>query len=92
MTMLLRLQLASVILCLARLVYAGIYGTYPIASSVLSAGRLTTIRWIDDGKSPFVKDVGLVKIDLYIEQVCSHSQEVLFEFWLCPPIVPVWLG
>ncbi|KAI0765010.1 hypothetical protein C8Q74DRAFT_1370886 [Fomes fomentarius] len=51
---------------LARVVFASIYGVYPIANTVLSAGRLNTVRWIDDGTRPSIRNMGKVTIDLYV--------------------------
>ncbi|KAI0746712.1 hypothetical protein C8Q80DRAFT_1176900 [Daedaleopsis nitida] len=59
-------QLASIVLFIVNFVSAGIYGTFPIASSVLKAGRLNRVRWIDDGIPPSVQQVGRVKVDLYV--------------------------
>ncbi|KAI0635068.1 hypothetical protein C8Q77DRAFT_674370 [Trametes polyzona] len=46
--------------------FAGIYGTYPVADTVLSAGRVATVRWTNDLSKPSVRDMGPIKIDLYV--------------------------
>ena len=48
---------------------ARIYPTYPVASTVLSAGRVNTILWKDDGKWPSLYEMGPVTISLYVGQV-----------------------
>ena len=50
---------------------ASIYPTNPIASTVLGAGRVNTIQWIDDGKWPTLDAMGPVKIDLYVGEVST---------------------
>ncbi|KAH9846384.1 hypothetical protein C2E23DRAFT_853037 [Lenzites betulinus] len=51
---------------LAHCVWAGIYGTWPVADTVLSAGRVTTIEWINDHRKPSIDAMGPIKIVLYV--------------------------
>ena len=62
----LALSLATVYLLAAFTVSvsAGLYGTYPVANTVWSAGRSQTITWMDDKSSPHLKDLGLLDIHL----------------------------
>ncbi|EMD36590.1 hypothetical protein CERSUDRAFT_74518 [Gelatoporia subvermispora B] len=46
-------------------VNANIYTTYPVASSVLYAGRSATVSWINDNTQPALQDMGPVKLELY---------------------------
>ncbi|KAI0816872.1 hypothetical protein BC628DRAFT_1413983 [Trametes gibbosa] len=52
-------------LLLSHFVLAGLYGTWPIAETVLSAGRVTTVEWINDHSKPSAQDMGPIKIVLY---------------------------
>ena len=63
------LRLVLVTLLVASTVSGSIYPTFPVASSVLHAGRLNTLRWIDDKRRPSIKTMGPVKIDLYAGDV-----------------------
>ena len=61
-------MLASSVLSLLVLVSsaaAALYPTRPIASTVFSAGRMSTITWIDDGTAPSLSQIGPMRIDLY---------------------------
>lgn len=44
---------------------AGLYGTRPIANTVLSSGRLSSVNWINDNTAPSLKEMGPMRIDLY---------------------------
>lgn len=44
---------------------AGLYPTRPIASTVFSAGRMSTITWINDDTEPTLSQIGPVRIDLF---------------------------
>ncbi|OCH84793.1 hypothetical protein OBBRIDRAFT_785709 [Obba rivulosa] len=44
---------------------ANIYATYPVASSVMGAGRSATVSWINDNSKPALQDMGPVKVELY---------------------------
>jgi len=44
---------------------AGLYPTRPIASTVFSAGRMSTITWINDDTQPSLSQMGTVRIDLF---------------------------
>lgn len=44
---------------------AGLYPTRPIASTVFSAGRLSTITWINNDDAPTLSQIGPVRIDLF---------------------------
>ncbi|EJF63929.1 hypothetical protein DICSQDRAFT_167975 [Dichomitus squalens LYAD-421 SS1] len=59
------LRLVLVTLLILRTVSASIYPTFPVASSVMHAGRLNALRWTDDKKRPSVKTMGPVRVDLY---------------------------
>ncbi|KAI0366017.1 hypothetical protein BV20DRAFT_1098000 [Pilatotrama ljubarskyi] len=74
-------------------VRAAIYGTNPIASTVLSAGRITTIQWVDDHTKPSLSEMGPVKIDLYVgdskvttlaDQVDPTSRSI--DVWISPSL------
>ncbi len=56
-------------LLLANYVSAGIYATYPVADTVLSAGRVATVEWTNDHSKPSITDMGPVNIDLYVGEV-----------------------
>ncbi|TFY62234.1 hypothetical protein EVJ58_g3993 [Rhodofomes roseus] len=57
--------LFGTLLLLASSAAAGLYPTRPIASTVFSAGRLSTITWINDDTQPSVSQMGPIRIDLY---------------------------
>ncbi|PCH37198.1 hypothetical protein WOLCODRAFT_167375 [Wolfiporia cocos MD-104 SS10] len=59
------LVFASVLLYIASAA-AGLYGTRPVASTVLSAGRFSTVTWINDNSRPSLSEMGPVRIDLYV--------------------------
>ncbi|KZT70569.1 hypothetical protein DAEQUDRAFT_810471 [Daedalea quercina L-15889] len=46
-------------------VAASLYPTRPIANTVFSAGRMSTITWINDDTQPSVSQMGPVRIDLF---------------------------
>lgn len=58
-------------LLLANCVSAGIYGTYPVADTVLSAGRVANVEWTNDHSKPSLTDMGPVNIDLYVGEVAT---------------------
>ena len=66
---------------------ASIYPTDPIASTVLSAGRVNKIHWIDDGNWPTLDAMGPVKIDLYVGEVSSLVPGLFIQS-ARPPIPP----
>lgn len=47
-------------------VSASLYPTNPISRTVWSAGRSENISWIDDGKYPYLNDMGVLNIELYV--------------------------
>ncbi|KAI0646237.1 hypothetical protein C8Q79DRAFT_961678 [Trametes meyenii] len=49
-------------------VSAGIYGTSPVADTVLSAGRMATVQWVNDHNKPSLSDMSPIKIDLYVRE------------------------
>ena len=61
------MQMPSVLalLLLVSSAAAALYPTRPIASTVFSAGRMSTITWIDDGTAPSLPQIGPVRIDLF---------------------------
>ncbi|KZT02851.1 uncharacterized protein LAESUDRAFT_762503 [Laetiporus sulphureus 93-53] len=59
--------LLTVCLLYVSSVAAGLYGTRPIANTVLSAGRLSTVTWINDNTKPSLTEMGPVRIDLYYQ-------------------------
>lgn len=65
--MLLRLALAT--LLATRTVSASLFPTFPTARSVLGAGRLITLRWIDDEEWPSIYIMGPCRIDLFVGYV-----------------------
>ncbi|CDO77548.1 hypothetical protein BN946_scf184912.g47 [Trametes cinnabarina] len=58
--------LALVALLSVHCAQAGIYGTSPVANTVLSAGRIATVTWRDDQNEPSISEMGPVKLDLYV--------------------------
>jgi len=57
--------LATVLLYVTS-VTAALYGTRPIANTVLSAGRMSSITWINDNQRPSLREMGPMKVDLYV--------------------------
>ncbi|KAI0777580.1 hypothetical protein BD413DRAFT_517992 [Trametes elegans] len=70
--------LVTVALLSVQSVLAAIYGTNPVADTVLSAGRVATIQWVNDHRKPSIKDMGPIKIDLFVGQtfVATLADEV----------------
>ncbi|KAH9925794.1 uncharacterized protein B0H18DRAFT_1008394, partial [Fomitopsis serialis] len=60
----LRLSVCTLVLFVSSAT-AGLYPTRPIASTVLSAGRMSTITWINDDTQPSLSQMGPVRIDLF---------------------------
>ncbi|KAI0674219.1 hypothetical protein C8Q78DRAFT_1013709 [Trametes maxima] len=59
-------------------VSAGIYGTSPVADTVLSAGRMATVQWINDHSQPSLSDMSPITIELYVGEayVATLADEV----------------
>ncbi|KAH9945533.1 hypothetical protein B0H21DRAFT_433026 [Amylocystis lapponica] len=53
------------VLLAATSVLGGLYGTHPIADTVLSAGRSVKITWINDKFHPSLDEMGPISIELY---------------------------
>ncbi|KAI1798278.1 hypothetical protein LXA43DRAFT_979611 [Ganoderma leucocontextum] len=62
--MLLKLVLAT--LLVTRTVSAGLFPTFPTTRSVLNAGHLIAVRWIDDEERPSINTMGPCRIDLFV--------------------------
>ncbi len=65
--MLIRLVLTTFLA--ARTVSASLFPTFPTARSVLTAGHITTVRWIDDQERPSITMMGPCRIDLFVDYV-----------------------
>ncbi|KAI0360775.1 hypothetical protein OH77DRAFT_1418783 [Trametes cingulata] len=74
-------------------VKAAIYGTNPVASTVLSAGRIATVQWVNDRTEPSLSEMGPIKIDLFVgdtfvttlaDQVDPTSRSV--DVWISPSL------
>lgn len=65
--MLLRLVLATFLT--TRTVSASLFPTFPTARSILTAGRVTTIHWVDDREPPSITMMGPCRIDLFVDYV-----------------------
>ncbi|KAM5532118.1 hypothetical protein V8D89_014211 [Ganoderma adspersum] len=63
--MLLRLVLATFLT--TRTVSASLFPTFPTAHSILTAGRVTTVRWVDDQERPSIITMGPCRIDLFVD-------------------------
>lgn len=63
--------LALVALISASCARAGIYGTSPVADTLLSAGRISTVTWRDDQREPSLYEMGPIKLDLYVGEVSA---------------------
>ncbi|CCM01780.1 uncharacterized protein FIBRA_03847 [Fibroporia radiculosa] len=48
-------------------VASSVYPTRPIAKTVMGAGRLSSVTWINDKTWPSLSEMGPMKIDLYLE-------------------------
>ncbi|KAI0064773.1 hypothetical protein BV25DRAFT_1799959 [Artomyces pyxidatus] len=44
--------------------WASLYPTQPVANTVLAAGRIVTVEWMDDGKSPALGDLPHLRLEL----------------------------
>ncbi|GBE84629.1 predicted protein [Sparassis crispa] len=53
-------------LLLVASVAANIYPTRPIANTIFSAGRSSSVTWINDRSHPSVQDMGPISIELYV--------------------------
>ncbi|RPD65421.1 hypothetical protein L226DRAFT_242918 [Lentinus tigrinus ALCF2SS1-7] len=60
------MRLLGTALLIVQLVSANIYPTSPYSRTIFTAGRMNTVEWVDDGTQPYVEEMGLVKIDLYV--------------------------
>ncbi|KAI9064754.1 hypothetical protein FKP32DRAFT_1625347 [Trametes sanguinea] len=86
--------LALVALMSANCARAGIYGTSPVADTVLSAGRIATVTWRDDQTEPSIDDMGPVKLDLYVGQsfVTTLAEDIdpasgSTDVWITPSLM-----
>ena len=52
-------------LLMLRPALAFLYPTSPIADTVYDAGEAASVEWIDDGKTPYLQDMTITRIDLY---------------------------
>ncbi|KIK63300.1 hypothetical protein GYMLUDRAFT_83847 [Collybiopsis luxurians FD-317 M1] len=78
-------------LCLlnARLASARLYPTCPVQGTVYYSRKCDPITWKDDEKSPNMRDMGLISVDLYmgekfiytIDQTYADAGSIMF----CPP-------
>jgi len=52
---------------------AGLYPTYPTQESTIEAGKDTVIKWKNDDNSPNMKELGVLRVDLFIgdDDVCA---------------------
>ncbi|KAG8943260.1 hypothetical protein FRC04_003127 [Tulasnella sp. 424] len=49
------------------MVYASLYPTFPTQESVIPAGQDVVIRWKDDSHSPHLDKLGLLRVDLFLD-------------------------
>ncbi|KAI8986855.1 hypothetical protein BD414DRAFT_461297 [Trametes punicea] len=77
----------------AQCVSAGIYGTNPVSDTVLSAGRIASVTWRDDSSKPSVREMGPVKIDLYVGESYVTTladdvdpQSLSADVWISPSL------
>ncbi|KAG8984746.1 hypothetical protein FRB90_005131 [Tulasnella sp. 427] len=47
--------------------YAALYPTFPVRSTVVPAGKDVVIRWKDDGHYPRLEKLGLLRVDLFLD-------------------------
>lgn len=65
-------MLASALLLLASTASAAVFGARPANSTVGVAGEPFTLKWMDDGETPTLKDMGKTEIELCVGSRDSH--------------------
>lgn len=64
-------------------VSASLYPTSPVSQTVWSAGRSHNITWIEDGKSPKLKDMSNIRIELFVAGNVGFRKGGIFPFSKC---------
>ncbi len=75
--------------CWISVANAILYPIHPVANTVLNGGSQSTISWIDEGSKPSLVDMGLISMDLYIDQPNSVSHILVFSKILLLSIFPL---
>lgn len=60
------------------MVYASLYPTFPTQGSVIPAGQDVVIRWKDDSHAPHLDKLGLLRVDLFLDND-AVSRESCFQ-------------
>lgn len=62
------------------MVYASLYPTFPTQESVIPAGQDVVIRWKDDSHSPHLDKLGLLRVDLFLDNDAVSEESSICVF------------